>query len=332
MMLRLKALSLAVSAAIALMAGSASAQEGWKLGSAKKAPDVGAAFDQEFADSFSAAAGAGKIEIQFIGNEQEMVQQVIRGRIQAGATSPLGLAAALPDMAIFSTPYLWLSRGERDYVYQNHLVEPLKEMMASKGMVLLAIEDAGYNGVFCKFDCSDVESVKGQKARVSPSAASRLFWESLGAIPVQLPLADVWSALEQNLVVAGDLPLGFFSTTPGAATAQHFVYTEHTHSPWIYFVNKGVWDGLSPDAQKAVIAAMPPAFSKSDRFFAAQDDRAKDYTSKGGTVYPLTDEQRAGWAALVTPKIEGFVATMSDDAKALYEAIKKGKAEYAAKK
>src|SRR5690606_12123612 len=136
----------------------------------------------------------------------------------------------------------------------------------------------------------------------------------LGAIPVQLPLADVWPALEQNLVVAGDLPLGFFSTTPGAATAQHFVYTEHTHSPWVYFVNKGLWDGLSADAQKAVIAAMPPAYSKSDRFFAAQDERAKDYTSKGGTVYALTDEQRAAWAALVTPNIDAYVATMSDDA------------------
>jgi TRAP-type C4-dicarboxylate transport system substrate-binding protein len=332
-MMRLKALTLAVSAAVALMAGSAMAQEDWKLGSAKRAPDIGATFDQEFAADFVKATNdKGKIEIQFIGNEQEMVQQVIRGRIQFGVTSPLGMAAAIPDMSVFTIPYLWTTRAERDYVYRNHLIEPLKAMMAAKGMVLLAIEDAGYNGVFCKMDCSNPAALKGQKARVSPSAASKMFYESLGAIPVQLPLADVWTALEQNLVVAGDLPLGFFSTTPGAATAQHFVYTNHTHSPWMYFVNKGLWDGLSEDQQKAVLAAMPEAYSKTDRFNDALGDRAKDYASKGGTVYDLTDEQRAGWAALITPNIPNFVTTLSPEAQALYEIIKKGKDEFAAKK
>jgi len=331
--MRLKALALAFSVAVAATTGYAFAQEDWKLASAKRAPDIGATFDQEFADAFvNAAGGAGKIEIQFVGNEQEMVQQVLRGRLQFGVTSPLGLAAAMPEMAIFNTPYLWVSRAERDYVYRNHLVEPLKKMFEEKGLVLLAIEDAGYNGVFCKMDCSDPAALKGQKTRVSPSAASKMFYESLGAIPVQLPLADVWSALEQNLVVAGDLPLAYFSTTPGAATAQHFVYTDHTHSPWLYFVNKGVWDGLSADAQKAIVAAMPEPFSKSDRYFASVDERAKDFEAKGGKVYALTDEQRAGWAALVTPNIPAFVGTLSEGAQELFKTISKAKEEFAAKK
>jgi TRAP-type C4-dicarboxylate transport system substrate-binding protein len=332
-MVRLKALTLAVSAAVALMAGSAMAQEDWKLASAKRLPDVGAQFDQEFADAVVAnSGGAGKIEIQFVGNEQEMVQQVLRGRLQFGVTSPLGLSAAMPEMAVFNTPYLWLSRAERDYVYTNHLVEPLKKMFEDKGLVLLSIQDAGYNGVFCKMDCSDPASLKGQKTRVSPSAASKMFYESLGAIPVQLPLADVWSALEQNLVVAGDLPLGFFSTTPGAATAQHFVYTQHTHSAWLYFVNKGVWDTLKPEAQTAIVGAMPVPYATTDRLMAYQDEAAVSYAGKGGKVYPLTDEQRAGWASLVTPNIPTFVATLSPAAQDLFKIIAKGKEEFAAKK
>jgi TRAP-type C4-dicarboxylate transport system substrate-binding protein len=331
--MRLKALALAVSAAMALMAGSSIAQEDWKLASAMRAPAAGAAFDQEFADAVvKASNGAGKIEIQFIPNEQEMVQQVLRGRLQFGVTSPLGLAAAMPDMAVFSVPYLWTSRAERDFVYRNHLLEPLKKMFDEKGLVLLAVEDAGYNGVFCKINCSDPAALKGQKVRVSPSAASKMFYDSLGAVPVQLPLGDIWPALEQNLVVAGDLPLAFFSTTPGAATAQHFVYTDHTHSPWLYFVNKEVWSKLPPQTQSAVVAAMPPAFSKTDRFLAVQDERAKDYVAKGGKVYALTDAERARWAALITPNIPTFVSTMSDSAQKLFAVIKKGKDEFAAKK
>lgn len=330
--MRFAALALALSAALSFMA-PASAQEDWKLASAKRAPDVGAQFDQEFADAVTKnSGGAGKIEIQFVGNEQEMVQQVLRGRLQFGATSPLGLAAAMPEMAIFNTPYLWLSREERDFVYSNHLVEPLKKMFEEKGLVLLSIQDAGYSGVFCKMDCSNPSSLKEQKTRVSPSAASKMFYESLGAIPVQLPLADVWPALEQNLVVAGDLPLGFFANTPGAATAQHFVYTQHTHSSWLYFANKRVWDSITPEAQKAIIAAMPAPLETSDRLMAYQDEAAKNYTAKGGKVYPLTDEERAGWASLITPNIPAFVATLSPGAQGLFETIAAAKKEFAAKK
>lgn len=332
-MVRLKALSLAITAAIALTVGSAVAQEDWKLASAKRLPDVGAEFDQEIADAVSKnSGGAGKIEVQNVGNEQEMVQQVLRGRLQFGATSPLGLAAAIPEMSIFNTPYLWASRAERDYVYTNHLVEPLKKMFEEKGLVLLSIQDAGYSGVFCKMDCSDPASLKGQKTRVSPSAASKMFYQSLGAIPVQLPLADVWPALEQNLVVAGDLPLGFFTTTPGAATAQHFIYTQHTHSSWLYFANKGVWDSIKPEAQQAIMAAMPAPMVTSDRLTAFQDVAAGTYESKGGKVYPLTDEQRAGWATLITPNIPAFVGTLTPGAQELFKTIEAAKKEFAAKK
>ncbi|MGK6315684.1 TRAP transporter substrate-binding protein [Neorhizobium sp. DT-125] len=323
----------AVGLGFSVLAAPATAEEDWKLASAKRTPDVGATFDQEFANAVAGAShGLGKIEVQFVGNEQEMVQQVLRGRLDFGVTSPLALAAAMPDIAVLNVPYLWISRKERDFVYSHHLMEPLAAMFEEKGLVLLSVQEAGYNGVFCKMNCSDPVALKGQKTRVSPSASGRMFWESIGTIPVQLPLSDVWPALEQGLVVAGDLPIGFYSTTPGAAVAQHFVYTDHIHSPWLYFVNKRVWDKIPAETQAAIRKAAPTPFSTTDRFLADQDQRAQAFTEKGGTLYKLTDEQRAKWAALVTPNIEKFIGTMSDRVKTVYEAIKKGKTEFAAQR
>jgi len=211
-------------------------------------------------------------------------------------------------------------------------MEPLREMFLDKGLVLLAVQESGYNGVFCKFDCSDPASLKGVKVRVSPSAASRMFWESLGAIPVQLPLADTWPGLEQNLVQAGDLPIGFFSSSPGATVAPNFVYTNHIQSPWIYFMNKAAWDKIPAEEQQKIVDGAPKPFTGSPAFFADQDVRAKGFVEKGGKVYELTGDQRKVWADIVTPNIEGFLASNTDRVKAVYEAIKKGKAEYAAKK
>lgn len=329
----IQGVALAFGLGLTTFAAHAVAEEDWKLATAKRAPDVGATFDQEFVSAFvGASRGLGKIEIQFVGNEQEMVQQVLRGRLHFGVTSPLALAGAMPDIAVLNVPYIWISREERDYVYSRHLMAPLAAMFEEKGLVLLSVQEAGYNGVFCKMNCADPAALKGQKIRVSPSASGRMFWESLGTIPVQLPLSDVWPALEQGLVVAGDLPIGFYSTTPGAAIAQHFAYTDHIHSPWLYFVNKRTWDQIPADTQKAIKAAMPAPFSTTDRFLADQDERAQSFTKKGGTLYKLTDEQRGKWAALVTPNIDKFVDTMGDRVKTVYASIKKGKAEFAAQR
>ncbi|MBP2562317.1 TRAP-type C4-dicarboxylate transport system substrate-binding protein [Neorhizobium galegae] len=329
----LHGMALALGLGLTGLAAPVTAAEDWKLASAKRAPDIGAAFDQEFANAVvGASGGLGKIEIQFVGNEQEMVQQVLRGRLHFGVTSPLALAAAMPDIAVLNVPYLWISREERDYVYSHQLKDPLAAMFDEKGLVLLSVQEAGYNGVFCKMNCSDPAALKGQKTRVSPSASGRMFWESVSTIPVQLPLSDVWPALEQGLVVAGDLPIGFYSTTPGAAVAQHFVYTDHIHSPWLYFVNKNVWDKIPADRQKAIKVALPTPFSTTDRFLADQDERAQAFVKKGGTLYKLSDEQRGKWAAMVTPNIDKFVGTMSDRVKTIYEAVKKGKTEFAAQK
>lgn len=302
------------------------------MGSAKRAPDIGATFDQEtVAALLGATKDVGNVEIQFIGNEQEMIQQVIRGRLNMGGSTPLGLAAAFPDISVLNVPYLWESAEQRQYVYEKHVVPQLNEMFAGSGLVVLSVQEAGFNGVFCTFDCSDPASLKEKRIRVSASASSRMFWDSFGSMAIQLPLPDTWSALEQGLVVAGELPIAYFATTPAATTAKHFVYTDHTHSPWVYFVNNRSWDKLSEADQKAVLAAMPATFSTSDRFFGDQDIRAQSYVEKGGTLYKLDDAQRKAWADLVTPNIPKLVEEMSPGARKLYDAIEAGKKEFAAR-
>lgn len=324
-------LGVTILAIVMVNADLAIAKDVWKLATVRRAPDVVAEFDEELARSIgTSTAGDVSVEIQNITNEQEMIQQVVRGRLEMGVTSPLGIAGLMPDIAILNIPYLFVSDAERDHVY-SRLVEPLREMFEEKGLVLLAIQEAGYNGVFCTMPCANPAALKGQKVRVSPSASGRMFWSSLGTNPVQLPLSELWPGLEQGLVVAGDLPIGFYSTSPGAAVARHFVYTDHIHSPWLYFVNKSVWDKLPADKRKTVLEKAPATFSTSQRFFTAQEERAKAFADKGGTVYKLTDAQKAAWASLVTPNIEPLIGSMSDRARKIYDTVKTAKAEFAAK-
>ena len=326
-------IALAALMATALGLGPVHAQEQWKLGSLMQQPSLGAMLDSEFLAAVAKASG-GKLvaEHQFVANEQEMVQQVVRGRLQMGATSAFGAGVTVPDATVVSLPYLWSSDAERRYVTDKFAFPLMKKLFAEKGLVLLAIHEAGYNGVFCKIACNTPSSIKGIKARVSPTAASRMFWQSLGANAVSLPISELWPGLEQNLVVAADLPFPFYSTTPGARSAPHFVVTQHLHHPWMYFANKSAWDVLPEDVRKVVIAGLPEANAVRDRWFADERARIEAFVAKGGKIYQLTDAQRSEWQKLVEPGLADLAKGLGAGAKDLFEAIQNGKREYAEKK
>lgn len=332
-MLERRTVLLAAALAMGLVSGVVSAEERWKLGSVMQPPALGATLDDEFGAALSAgSAGKVVIERQFVGNEQEMVQQVVRGRLQMGVTSAFGLGVAVPDGTVMSLPYIWSSDAERRFVTDNHALPVLKKLYAAKGLEILALHEAGYNGVFCKTDCSSPAAIKGMKARVSPNIAAKTFWGALGANGVQLPLSELWPGLEQNLVLAGDLPFPFYATTPGAQSAPNFVATQHLHHPWIYFANKATWDALPADTRKAMLAALPDANKVRDRWFADEDSKIGAFTAKGGKMIRLTDAQRAEWQKTVAPTLPPLIDSLGGGAKELYQAIEAGKAEFAKRK
>lgn len=328
--MRITKIALGVSIAIAWLMGVAHSQENWKLGSVKAGADIGLVFDNELIAAVNdAAKGAVVVEHQFVPNEQEMVQQVLRGRLQMGVTSAFAISAALPDMGVLSVPFLWTSDAERIEVTRDHLRPLLEARFEEKGLKLLAIQDSGFNGIFCKFDCSDLSKLKGIKARASTSAVSVALWKALGANPVQLGVADLWPALEQGVVEAGDLVISYYSTTPGVRSAPHFVVTRHLHHPWLYFVNKAAWETLPKETQDAILANLPADYSTAERFAADEAAKYKTFEGMGGIVYQVSDETKKAFADLVVPQMGAVVEGISPGAKEIYDAALSGKAEFA---
>lgn len=332
-MLRRSIVGLSLAMLATAAAVPAGAQQQWKMGSLMQPPTFGATQDDELLATIGkSTAGKLSVERQFVGNEQEMVQQVARGRLQMGATSAFGAGVAVPDATVVSLPYVWSSDAERRYVTDKFVFPLMKKMFADKGLELLAINEAGYNGVFCKAPCASPAAIKGIKARVSPAAASKLFWQSLGANGVALPISELWPGLEQNLVVAGDLPFPFYATTPGAKSAPNFVTTQHLHHPWLYFVNKAQWDALPEDQRKAIVAGLPASNEVRDRWFADEKKKLDAFSAAGGKVAILNDAQRSEWQKLVEPGLPELVKTMGPGAQELFGEILKGKKEFAEKK
>ncbi|KPQ05420.1 MAG: TRAP-type C4-dicarboxylate transport system, periplasmic component [Rhodobacteraceae bacterium HLUCCA12] len=322
---------LAATVVAGMLPGSLAAQEEWMLGSVGAPGSALAAMGDMVAEAMTEASdGEFTIERQFIGNEQEMVQQVLRGRVQVGATSSQGLGVVVPEQSVLAFPFLWGSQEEMEYVIANHAKPVLAELMAAQGLQLLAVGDAGFYGVFCRFDCHDPASLEGERVRVSPTPPANLFWEVRGANRVQMPISELWPGLEQNLVSAADIPFPFYLTTPAAESAPHFINTNHFHAPWIFFTSQRTWSGLSEEQQQAIIDGLPSQgelFVEIQRELSAARDRFADM---GGHFYEVDAEMDAAWRDGVEERLPELLEDMGSGAARLYQAIQDGKAEFAA--
>lgn len=317
---------------VAAVVAPAQAQEQWKVASAAQPGTVLLGFVDTFAANATKASG-GKlvVERQFVASEQEIATQLVRGRLQMGSVSAAGMSVLIPEGAVLNTPYLWASKAERDYVTDNYALPVLRKIYEDKGVVIIGHSEVGYNGVVCKSACPTPASLKGLKARVAPTPASRMFWTQVGGNNVQLPLSELFPALEQNLVVACDLPFSYYITTPAATSAPHFVDTQHLHHPAFVLVNKGLWDRLPKDVQEGLMKAPLPVADTRKAVDAELDGRIADFRKKGGTYVELTDAQRAEWRRLVEPGQLELIKAIGGRAEEVFAAILKGKQEFAAK-
>jgi len=319
-------------AAFAFASTPAAAQQNWKIASAAQPGSVLIGYVDETVDKINKGSnGAIKSERLFIGSEQEIMTQLARGRIELGSVSYTGASVMIPEAALLNMPYLWRSNAERDYVTDNHALPVMKKLYEAKGLVILGIGEVGWNDVVCKKACLTPADVKGIKARISPAMSSKVFWNALGANGVQMPLSELFPALQSGLVDAADLPFLYYITTPAAQSAPHYVMTRHLHHGSTFMINKRVWDGLSAEQKDLVMKSRPEAARMRKEVEESERPKMAEFKAKGGFVHELTPEQRAEWAKLVEPHQEQMVKDIGGGSAELWAAIKKGKQEYAAR-
>jgi TRAP-type C4-dicarboxylate transport system substrate-binding protein len=299
----------------------AQAVEDWRLTSAAQ---PGLLRDHHVRISDAIARGSGgavKSEFQFVASEQEALQQVVRGRLQVGVISVLGLALVAPEMAVFATPYLWASPEEGDAVLDRHGMRLVGPILDAKGLVLIGMAETGFNDVVGKTALLSPADVKGRKIRVSPAPSSQFFWSSLGANGVQLPLGEMFPGLEQGLVEGADLPFVYYITTPAAKSAPNVTLTRHTHLFNGIVVNKAAWSKLNAAQQEGIRRAVPTYASLRAEVRAAEGPLMAKFETEGGKVHRITDAQRKAWFDMVAPGQAAYVEKMGPAAVALFNEI-----------
>lgn len=262
-----------------------------------------------------------------LGGENDAIAQVSRGRIEMGTFTLGSVALQVPEIALLHLPLYFASTAQRDCVLDNHLFKPVSELLAKKGLHMIAWGEVGAVHLPGKKPHATPADVKGLKIGIVTNKMNNELWKAMGANPVPTQVAEVASSMQTGLIDIYPTPYAFYM--PSGLNKIAPVMTKITlwDSAGITLMNKALYDKLPQVAKDAIAKDREkhPAVMLRAEIRAVDTALTKVHRDQGGTVVEVTPEQRDEWRKLVSGVYPAMVKDLGADGERFFALMESGK-------
>ncbi|MFN3634773.1 MAG: TRAP transporter substrate-binding protein DctP, partial [Rhizobium rhizophilum] len=198
----------------------------------------------------------------------------------------------LPEFSIFATGYVHRSAQHQVNVFNDPMMDPLKEKVESElGVKLLAVMYLGKRHVNLRFPRSEKNvmtpaDLAGVNLRMPGSDAWQFLGRAIGANPTPMAFTEIYTGLQTGSVDGQDNPLPtvvdakFYEVTKQVSLTAHLVDLNYVA------FSKAVWDKLSSEQQAAVQKAAEDAAQLGrEGQLKKEDELVAFLTEQGLEVY-----------------------------------------------
>lgn len=230
------------------------------------------------------------------GDEPDVVRKMRIGQLHGAVLTVAGLSHIDEGFEVFQIPMFFESYDELFHVLEEMRPE-LEKRLEERGYKMLNWGQGGWVHLFSKKPIRGVDDLRAQKLFTwSGDDAMVQLWRQNGFQPVALASTDILTGLQTGMIEV-------VPTTPLAALSlQWFRQTPYMQelglAPLVgaTVVTERAWKRLSPEAQKAILAAARETEERLMEEIPDQDRRAVEQMSERGMeVIPVTDAQAAEW-------------------------------------
>lgn len=188
-----------------------------------------------------------------LGTFQAAIAGVRGGTIDMAVSGSGNFTGLEPLIGTFDIPYLFKDSAHAYKVLDGQVGQQILAKLEPLGLKGLAFWDNGWRQMTnSKHPITKPADVKGLKMRTTGSPAHIEAFKELGANPVPMPIAELYTALEMKTVDAQEHPLGVFYSSKFYEVQKNVSLTYHAYSALVLVMNKAKFDSLSPAHQQAV--------------------------------------------------------------------------------
>jgi len=180
-----------------------------------------------------------------LGEERELIELLQIGTLAMTKVSASPLESFVPEMAVFSIPYVFRDLG---HVWQT-LDSPLGRELLQAGERFrlrgLGYYDAGPRSFYTRATpIRTPGDLAGLKIRVQKSITSRRMIQALGGSATPIDWGELYSALQQGVVDGAENNPPSFQTSRHYEVCRYYSLDEHTWVPDVLLISTRVWEAL----------------------------------------------------------------------------------------
>ena len=262
-----------------------------------------------------------------LGDWTENTEMVMRGAIEM-ALAPVAPTYDPRLNIAYYLPYVaeTYEKAKKTYTRDGFLFKMVVELFAPLNVQGLGVFPVGASGCTLRDvppSPGDPDVPKKQKIRVMPLKLCELTYKRLGYIPTAIPYAEAYSAIQTG-VADGEMGGPPFQGYQFRDIQKCWIQYNDYFETWWFILHKKLWDELSPEDQKIIIAAIDRQVAGRWDYVMQEDEQYRKEMEKAGLkVIMLSEEELAKCAAAIRkdvwPEMEAMVGKAIMDK--IYEAV-----------
>jgi tripartite ATP-independent transporter DctP family solute receptor len=249
-----------------------------------------------------------------LGKDNEVIQQTKEAVIQSNIASSGGVAQHYPLIGVFDMPFAF---SNIDVVHEVMDLDSgfggklAADIESKTGLKVIALLDSG--GYFAitnsKRPIESVADMKGLRIRTMTLPTHQTIISSLGGKPTPLPWAEVYTSLQTGVADGQMNPVPIIAFAKFDEVQPYLSLTQHIITPYVWFMNKAFYDGLTDDERYVVDYAARAAADAGrglSRIIEASD-RGLPHLAKKMKINSLSAAALKEFAAASQPAVRKLI-------------------------
>jgi tripartite ATP-independent transporter DctP family solute receptor len=248
----------------------------------------------------------GKAEIQVfanaqLGDEIESIQGTQLGTVDIAVTANELLVNFVPDMSVFSMPFVFRDPLHMDKALNAPEVRDyVNTVLKAKGFRLIGFFSAGTRHIMTKKPVASMEDLNGMKIRTMQTPAHLDAFRNFGANPTPMAYTELYGALETGVVDGAEAANTNYDAKKFYEVAPNWAILGWLELVAPVIMGEDRFKALPEDVQTALMEAGAEAASYQRKTYRESDQkRYDDLVKKGVNVTKPDDKPFRAQAAKV---------------------------------
>lgn len=269
------------------------------------------AFAQQVREKTNGAIEITTFPFGQLGTETSMTEQVQTGTLEMAAITTAVLQSYVPQVGVLDLPFVFPDRKTAYTVLEDpNVQEKIFNYLPAKGFVGLGWTENEFRDLTnTKREVRTPEDMAGLKIRVIKSPMYIDAFKELGASPVDLPFAEIYSALQNGTIDAQENPLLTSIMIKATEVTKYVTKTNHVLTECIIIVNIDFWDRLTFEQQRILRGAAVQALMVNRE---VNSQLAQKLPQSGLSIDAYCEEENIKVTELTPEEKEAFKSKMKN--------------------